>query len=95
MTATAHGRCRVLLVEDEALICEMLADALAERGFEVHAVADGTNALRHLTKGEPCDVLFTDINLLGEIDGAELLATRPVAAAGVAGDLRFGGRAPH
>jgi CheY-like chemotaxis protein len=29
-------------------------------------------ALEHLTRGAPCDVLFTDINLPGGIDGAAL-----------------------
>jgi len=63
---------RVLLVEDEFLISDMVAEVLAERGFEVHAVATARDALRHLTCGAPCDVLFTDINLPGGIDGASL-----------------------
>ena len=59
-------------MEDEFLICDMMAEALAEHGFEVHAVANAEDALRHLTCGAPCDVLFTDINLPGGIDGATL-----------------------
>jgi len=62
----------VLMVEDEALICEMMADALAEQGFEVHAVATADDALRHLICGAPCDVLFTDVNLPGGTDGTAL-----------------------
>ena len=72
MPATISHRSRVLLVEDEFLICEMLVDALTEHGFEVHAVANAKDALRHLARGEPCDVLFTDINLSGGVDGAVL-----------------------
>lgn len=72
MPATTFLRSRVLLVEDEFLICEMLVDALTEHGFEVHAVANAKDALRHLARGEPCDVLFTDINLAGGVDGAAL-----------------------
>jgi CheY-like chemotaxis protein len=72
MPATISHRSRVLLVEDEFLICEMLVDALTEHGFEVHAVANAEDALQHLARGEPCDVLFTDINLSGGIDGAVL-----------------------
>jgi CheY-like chemotaxis protein len=64
--------CRVLVVEDELLICDMLAEVLSERGFEVHAVNNANDALRHLTGGYPCDVLFTDINLPGGVDGAAL-----------------------
>ena len=63
---------RVLLVEDEYLVSDMVSSALAERGFEVHAVASAPEALRHLMGGAPCDVLFTDINLPGGMDGAVL-----------------------
>jgi CheY-like chemotaxis protein len=71
MATDAH-RSRVLLVEDEFLLCDMLAEALAEHGFEVHAVANAKDALRHLTRGQPCDLLLTDINLPGGMDGAAL-----------------------
>jgi CheY-like chemotaxis protein len=63
---------RVLLVEDEFLISAMVADALTEHGFEVYVAANAKDALQHLTCGEPCDVLFTDINLPGGVDGAAL-----------------------
>jgi CheY-like chemotaxis protein len=63
---------RVLLVEDEFLISEMVAGVLAEHGCDVHVAANATDALQHLTCGAPCDVLFTDINLPGGIDGAAL-----------------------
>jgi CheY-like chemotaxis protein len=65
-------RLQVLLVEDEFLLADMLAEALSEHGFEVHAVANAGAALRHLTCGRPCDILLTDINLAGSIDGAAL-----------------------
>ena len=65
-------RSRVLLVEDEFLLCDMLTEALSEHGFEVYAVANAKDALRHLTCGSPCDILLTDINLPGGIDGAAL-----------------------
>jgi CheY-like chemotaxis protein len=70
--ATAAARHRVLIVEDELLVCELLAGALTEQGFEVHAAADAETALRHLARGEPCDVLFTDINLGNGPDGTVL-----------------------
>ncbi len=63
---------RILLVEDEFLISDMVAGVLAEHGFQVHAVATAKDALQHLTCGAPCDVLFTDINLPGGIDGGKL-----------------------
>jgi CheY-like chemotaxis protein len=63
---------RVLLVEDEFLLSSMVAEVMAQHGFEVHAVANAKDALRHLTRGEPCDLLFTDISLPGGVDGAML-----------------------
>lgn len=62
----------VLVVEDEFLIGEMVADALNERGFGVHLVAEAGEALAYLASGAPVDVLFTDINLPGSMDGAAL-----------------------
>jgi CheY-like chemotaxis protein len=70
--AAEGQRSQVLLVEDEFLLSAMLAEVLADHGFEVHAVANAKDALRHLTCGSPCDVLLTDINLPGSIDGAKL-----------------------
>lgn len=64
----------VLLVEDEALICEMVRDMLCECGFAVHAVTNAADALLHLAGAAPVDVLFTDINLPGGMDGAALAA---------------------
>lgn len=62
---------RVLLVEDEFLISEWVAESLSEQGFAVHAASNALEALRYLAT-EPVDVLFTDINLPGGIDGATL-----------------------
>ena len=65
-------RTSVLVVEDEILISNLIAEVLSESGFAVHAVADGEAALRYLESGADVDVLFTDINLLGRMDGSML-----------------------
>ena len=65
-------RSRVLLVEDEFLLADMIAEVLGEHGFEVFAVANAQDALRHLTCGSPCDILLTDIKLAGSVDGTVL-----------------------
>ena len=65
-------RTNVLMVEDEALISELMTDVLSEKGFEVHAVSDGESALRYLDSDPGVDVLFTDINLYGRMDGSML-----------------------
>ncbi|MBV9260413.1 MAG: response regulator [Pseudolabrys sp.] len=63
---------KVLLVEDEVLISGLVAEALSDEGFEVFAVETADAALTYLQTGGDADVLFTDINLPGEIDGAAL-----------------------
>ena len=69
---TAGAAHRVLVVEDEALICIETADALEQQGFEVHTALSGEDALRRLRDGLVVDILFTDINLARAMDGATL-----------------------
>jgi CheY-like chemotaxis protein len=64
----------VLLVEDEVLISTLVADWLAESGFAVYAARTAEEALAYIDKGGAVDVLFTDINLPGDMNGAELAA---------------------
>jgi DNA-binding response OmpR family regulator len=69
--ATATAPIRVLFVEDEIPISEWVVEELSEQGFTVQAVTNAADALDHLT-ANPVDVLFTDINLPGGMDGAAL-----------------------
>jgi CheY-like chemotaxis protein len=64
----------VLLVEDEVLISTLVADTLSENGFEVHEATTADEALRYIEAGGAVDVLFTDVNLPGSMDGRELAA---------------------
>ena len=70
--ATMAMPTRVLLVEDEFLIRDMVTEVLTGHGCEVHVAATAADALQHLTGGARCDVLFTDINLPGGVDGTRL-----------------------
>jgi DNA-binding response OmpR family regulator len=74
-TSSVATRANVLLVEDEPLICECAAEVLSEQGFRVKAVSNGADALSYLAGDFPVDVLFTDVNLPGDMDG-EALARR-------------------
>lgn len=62
----------VLLVEDEVMISNLVADRLSDSGFRVHEVVTADEALRFIKSGANVDVLFTDINLPGGMNGAEL-----------------------
>ena len=63
---------KVLLVEDEIRLREMLSRALAEMGFEPTAVTTGEAALRTL-EHNPHGIIILDLNLPG-MSGMEFLA---------------------
>ena len=65
-------RKRVLVVEDEVLVGEMVGAALTDDGFDVHLRHAANDALRFLRSGNEVDVLFTDIDLPGGMDGGSL-----------------------
>lgn len=67
------GPRRVLLVEDQFELRDLLADVLQELGMDVRTADDGQSALRILD-GYPCDVLFSDIHMPGPTNGLELAA---------------------
>ena len=60
----------VLIVEDELIIGEIAAEALADVGYEVFTAASAEEA-EIILRDVSVDVLFTDINLGGR-DGFEL-----------------------
>ncbi len=63
---------RIMVVEDEALICVDTADSLEHQGFIVHVALSAEDALHRLRGGLPIDILFTDINLAGPMTGETL-----------------------
>lgn len=65
---------RVLLVEDEPLLREMMAEVLSEAGFEVTATCTGDEAAILIADGQKVDVLLTDVSMPGQIDGLGLAA---------------------
>ncbi|MCC5828782.1 MAG: response regulator [Phycisphaeraceae bacterium] len=63
---------RVLVVEDEPRLRNMLQRAIPDMGMQVAGVASGEEALKHLDENE-ADLMLVDLNLPG-ISGLELLA---------------------
>jgi two-component system, response regulator PdtaR len=70
-TQSQRAGTTVLIVEDDFLVRDCTAEALAEAGFEVLQAATGPDALEVLEEAR-VDALFTDINMPGEFDGLEL-----------------------
>ena len=64
---------RVLMAEDEPLAAEVIAEGLAEAGFEVVAAIDGQEALDLAANGAGFDLLLTDLKM-PRLDGKELIA---------------------
>ncbi len=65
------GKC-VLIVEDEALIRVDAVDMVEDEGFEVCDAPNAAKALRILETRDDIGILFTDIDMPGDIDGLDL-----------------------
>jgi DNA-binding response OmpR family regulator len=63
---------RVLLVDDDDSVREMMTAALQHRGFEVVAASNGADALKSITT-EGFDVLITDLHMPNPGDGFTLV----------------------
>ena len=68
--AARHGQQRVLVVDDDPVMREMLQITLADEGFEVEAAADGAEGLRRFERGRP-DIVVTDA-MMPVMDGFAL-----------------------
>ena len=75
---TTSPEARLLVVEDETNIRELLATSLKFAGFEVHAAADGQQALS-LAEQNPLDLAVMDV-MLPDMDG--FTVTRRLRSAG-------------
>ena len=62
---------RLLIVEDEKQICDMVAKSLYDAGYEVDTCYDGEEALECILS-EEYDLIVLDLNLPG-MDGMEIL----------------------
>jgi DNA-binding NtrC family response regulator len=64
----------VLIVEDEVLIRMSAAATLEDAGFRVLEAGSSAEALQTLLANKDIDVLMTDVQLPGEMDGLDLVA---------------------
>jgi CheY-like chemotaxis protein len=91
----------VLVVEDEVLVRMVIADYLRECGYRVIEAGSAAEAVTVLSSPEPVDIVFSDIQMPGEMDGfglatwvrqnqpwlKVLLTSGNARAANTAGDL--------
>ncbi len=63
---------KIIIVEDEALIADNIAEILEDCGYEISAVCGKVEtAIIEITKHKP-DLVLLDINLKGNLDGIDL-----------------------
>lgn len=62
---------RILVIDDDTQIREMLREILEREGYEVEAAENGKDALA-IQQADPCDVIITDL-IMPEQDGVETI----------------------
>jgi DNA-binding NtrC family response regulator len=66
------GKTVVLIVEDEPFILMNIADCVSDAGLEPVEATNADEALRELERRDDIDVVFTDVNMPGSLDGMQL-----------------------
>jgi two-component system OmpR family response regulator len=67
-----HFPPRVLVLEDDEQVRDIVTEMLSEAGIQVDAAADGLTALEKIDRTE-FDLIIADIQLPGEVDGLETI----------------------
>lgn len=63
---------KILIVDDERAICDILGASLKDEGYLVETAFDGVSGLKKMHEFQPAIVLL-DIWMPGELDGIEVL----------------------
>jgi len=93
------GRGRILVMDDEEVIRELLHDELTDVGYEVELTRDGAEAIEQYTKakesGQPFDAVILDLTVPGGVGGREVIEkmseslTKPIVLASIALDTVY------
>ena len=86
---------RIMIVDDDGILRENIAEILSETGYEIHQATTGEEAV-NLIALESFELIVTDI-FMPDIDGIELIrkllkrdnATRVLAMTGHSGDVDY------
>jgi CheY-like chemotaxis protein len=75
--STIERTARILVMDDDELIHQLVTEMLKQRGFSVETVADGKQAIERYKQsqdiGEPFDVVIMDLTIPGGIGGKEAI----------------------
>lgn len=70
-----NRRISVLVVEDETLIRMSIVDELEDAGFVVFQASNAAQAIEVLIANSSIEVMFTDVDMPGGVDGLKLAAS--------------------
>lgn len=77
ITAQTNTSSRILIMDDEAMICELSSTYLSGQGYKVETAKDGKQAINLYTQafdqGEPFDCVIMDLTIPGGMSGKEAL----------------------
>ena len=62
---------RILILDDEPIVCRRLQPALEKNGYEVEIFFEGEEALKRF-RNAPFDIVITDLKMKG-LDGIQFL----------------------
>jgi DNA-binding NtrC family response regulator len=63
---------RILVVDDEPLIADLVCTVLEEEGYELVCLCSASDALSEIEIRDNFDAVITDIDLGGPVDGFEI-----------------------
>lgn len=66
-----ENKCRLMVIDDEPIVCRRLKQILEKSGYEVDAFSDGSNAIKALEE-RPYNIIVTDLKMEG-MDGMSIL----------------------
>ena len=69
---SAEGKTRILILDDEPIVCKRLKPAFEKLGYEVEVFTSSSDAMARI-KEQDFDIVITDLKMEG-VDGMEFLS---------------------
>lgn len=67
-----ESKCRLMVVDDETIVCKRLKQIMEKAGYEVAVFSDGAEAIEEMDR-TTFDIIVTDMRMDGMDDGMRLL----------------------
>ena len=72
-SSVTHGNCKIMIMDDDEMVRNMVKAMLTRLGYEVELAADGEEAIRiykkELAKDTPVDLIIMDLTIPGGMGG--------------------------